>query len=241
MYLLNQDNLTGAKDDKSSHSLGFITENAWVLYTVIAVIILFSLIVAYIIYDLCSRCRESRDQQIIDGGPPATPNHQYSYTFTIRVDEASPSFDTKQTMIKLDLLDVHNQYLTSLAIPSFIFKFKTPTNSEIYVNPQQQVGPYNNNLAFKSITTLLDTWSNTVKSDVIRFYLMRRHPLNNFASIRITHDCYRANAHITIKYITIKEDSTQQEVKVDFHNKQIRAIHPCPPSALQVFHAERPT
>lgn len=212
------------------------TENSWILFTVVGASVLIVLIAIIALYDLYSRCREyNRNQQICDGGPPASPDHQYSYKIEIRVEEASPSFDTKQSVIKMDLLDHQNQYITSLAIPSFVFKFKADqTGSQPLLQLNQAPPCSSDALAYKSMSAFYDTWSKKPKSNPLTFNLIRRNPLHNLASIRLTHDCYNANAHITFQYIII------DGVKIDLQNKPIQAIHPCPPSGLQVFHAVFP-
>lgn len=231
------------------------SQNSWFIYTVIGASILLTAIFIAIIYDICYRCYEFREQQIFDGGPPASPGHQYTYTFGIQVDDASLSFDTKQTVIKIDLLDIRNQYLTSVAVPCFVFKFKqnnvkssdslpgypTPftNNNNINNNNNNNSSKNKNQLNYKSLSLYQESWGNVPKASVIIFHLTRRYPLKDFASIRITHDCFKLNAYITFKYLVIRDDLSKQSAKVELSGKQIFAVHPCPPSGTQVYGAFR--
>lgn len=235
-------------------------KNAWILYTAVAAIVLIVLIVAILLYDLFSRCCQRRDQVINDSGPPVSPTHQHSYTITLRVDEASAAFETKTTILKMDLLDSCNQYLTSIAIPCFVLKFKTiePTKHELKslvtaaqhgeTLPPQQVQQLhqfqqlhhqlevNKNLPYyKSLSGLHDTWSNTTPSSAITFRLVRRMPLIDFYSVRVSHDCYNIDAFIRLKNLSIKEDNSGLVAKISFTGKDIRAHHPCPPSGLNIY------
>lgn len=216
----------------------FSSDNGWVFYTAIAALVLLLLIVIVIIYDLCCRCIEARNQRISDGGPPSSPAHQHSFTFKIRVDEASPTFDIRDSIIRLELLDNLNQYLTSLAIPCFLFKFKTDQwveNRSIYPNPPIAI----KSPAFKSMSTFHETWANTTRGNQITFHLVRRNPLTNLSFIRISHDCFQPETYITFKFITVRDDATGQMYRAVLQNKPIRAIHPCPPTGLQVFSVEK--
>lgn len=114
MYLAND-------EVKKAH--GGSSQPDWVWGTAIGSGILVGLIVSIVLYDLCCRIKESRMQQVNDGGPPSSPSHECFYTVGIKVDEASPSFDTKQSMLRIDMLDNLNRYLTTLAVPCFLFKF----------------------------------------------------------------------------------------------------------------------
>lgn len=244
MYLLesNSNATKLALDSTSSINSIWSPQNAWILYTVIGASILLTLIGIAIIFDICYRCYEFKEQQILDGGPPASPGHQYTYTFGIQVDEASVSFDTKQTIIKLDLLDAKNQYLTSVAIPCFLFKFKqnnqkSNESSPGYPTPFTNINK--NKLNYKSLTAIQENWNNTPRGSSIVFHLIRRNPLKDFASIRISHDCFKVNAYITLKHVLIRDDLSKQSARVDLVGKQIFAIHPCPPSGAQVYGAYR--
>lgn len=211
-------------------------DSHWLIYTIVGASLLILLIALVILYDLWSRYREIREQHISDGGPPTTPGHTCGYFFSIKVDEASQNFEAKRSVVRLELLDHQNQYLTSIAIPCFLFKLKSPgqkTNDSIgkmfnnYPNP---IEPSN-----KSTTNLQQVWSSTPKSNLITFYLVRRHPLIRLSSVRISHDCYTQGSYISFKYVTIRDEATFQCVKAELVGQTIKAPHPCPPSGYQVF------
>lgn len=235
-------------------------KNAWILYTAIAAFVLILLILFVLLYDLCSRCCDQKDQVINDGGPPVSPSSQNTYTITIRVDEASSTFDAKSSILRIDLLDSQNQYMTNLAIPCFVFKLKSIAQAspesppsqpsprlpahqlhqlQQYQQVQHQTGSIKSVITnHKSLSGLYETWSNTTASDVISFKLVRRMPLVDFASIRLTHDCYLKDAYLTFRYITIRDDLSNVTAKIDLQEKNIYAPHPCPASGLQVFSIE---
>lgn len=201
--------------------------SGWILVTVIVASIILTIITIVILYDLYKRCRQLREHTVYDGGAPASPGHQHSYTFSIKVDEASKLFNRKTSTIMLDLLDNNNHFLTRLAIPSKAFKFNTATRTTS-TSPSIR----------KSVNKLVD-WNLFKRTDTVTFYLLRRNPLKNFNSIRIMHDCYDCDAQITFKYIIIRDDNNKQSSRVNLANQPIRAIHPCPPSGMQVFQAVR--
>jgi len=215
------------------------TENAWILYTIIGACVLISFIALVILYDLCYRYREHRDQQVFDGGPPSTPGHHFSYTVAIKAEDVSAPFDTQQSIIKLDLIDSQNRYLTSVAVPCFIFKFSNANSRKFMPRPNGQQVETRPLMAYKSMSALIETWSSTTRSNLVTFYIVRRNPLQNFSSVRVSHDCYLDGAKLNLKYIIIRDDRTQQCAKIDLQNKPISAYHPCPPSGFQVFSAER--
>lgn len=215
----------------------------WILYTVVGASVLLALIFLVIIYDLFQRCYEFREQQILDGSQPISPGHQpYSYTFAIRVEEASSVYDTKLTVIKMDLLDSQNQYLTTVAIPSFVFRFKQVVGKSVESlpgYPLNSVFATRNNMSLKSYDVIKQTWSNTPRASIVVFHLIRRNPLKDFAAIRITHDCYKPNGFITLQYVIIRDDATKQSARVDLQGTRIYAAHPCPAGSYQVFPASK--
>lgn len=230
-------------------------DDGWIFYTVIAACVLIILIILVVLYDLCVRCRNYQGhQEILDGGAPISPGHQYSYSMTICLEEASPSFDPRQSVIKMDLLDHMNQYITSIVVPCFVFKLKnmvpgqksltshdlSPLPSKLAAGQQQadQAASRPNWLNTKSMAALVETWANTPKSSIVSFTLIKRNPLTNLTSIRVSHDCYKPNALLLIKYIQLKDDQTLQRARADLADKPIRAVHPCPPSGVQVFKLE---
>lgn len=214
---------------------------AWILFTIITASVLIGIICLVIIFELLSRIRDAKDQIIIDGGPPATPSHQIAYRIIIRADEASSSLDFKQTMIRIDFLDAQNLYLTSIAVPCFALQFKMDKESKFDPSSlPQPSGRKNPSNVYKSMSGLHENWSKTRPSNTLSFLMVRREELTNLASIRIFHDCYAPEAYFTLKYIFVKCEATGALTRFDLADKQIRSIHPCPPSGLQVFHCERP-
>lgn len=225
-----------------------VDKKNWVFYTVIGASALITLIIIIVLYDLCCRFRESKNQQILDGGPPATPNHQYTYKIGIRSDSASPSFDTKQSIIRLDMLDNQNRYITSVAVPCFLFDFEPYYGSKGEQQQQQETEQpkqdqivKNDVPAIKSMTAIREIWAHTAQGNLVTFNLVRRQPLRNLTSIRITHDCYAPKAQIILRYVIIHDGSTKYNARVNLHKTPIRANHPCPPSGFQVFPVERIT
>lgn len=224
-------------------------ETNWIFYAEIGACLLLGLIVIVILISVCCRwCRERREQEVSDGGAPPSPGHNHTYVIEIRADEASPTFDVNQTIIRMELLDIEKQYLTSVAVPCFVLKFKTneekgsppsPSASKLGA-PQRPVGALSRKAQInRSMTSLMERWSNTLRSTQISFFLIKRLPMKNFGAIRVTHDCFNRNAYMTLKHVIVREDATKSIVKIDLQGKQIKAMHPCPPTGLQVFAAER--
>lgn len=294
-------------------------ENDWIIYLIIGAFIVITLVACAVLFELLSRAfRQPKELAISDGGPPATPSHQFSYTFQIKATEASHNFDAKHTVIRMDLLDNQNRFLSCLAIPSFAFKLNTriinvpstgthantpltpeqnlpsvpnvknlimhktnrktttknkkntktidtslsPTRTpstrqlpklsqakSVHQTPTEQRSDHNStgsNAAtsnetskYKSLTNLHSIWQNVPKQSTISFYLIRRNPLYNFSSVRLSHDCFNEGSYIRVKHIKIRDDVLLQvaRIKLDKHQK-IYATHPCPPSGYQVFNAE---
>lgn len=211
---------------------------AWVLFTIITASVLIGIICLVIIFELLSRLRDAKDQIVIDGGPPATPTHQLNYKVVIAAGDASPTLDTKQSVIRIEFLDSQNLYLTSLAVPCFILKFKVDFDkNQGDLQLPQPVGRKHPSTVYKSMTNLHESWSKTHPSDVVSFLLVRRDELANLASIRIFHDCFTPDAYLTLKYIYIKCESSGSITRFDLADKPIKSVHPCPPSSVQVFHA----
>lgn len=119
-----------ADDEVKKPYSGGSSQPDWVWGTAVGSAILVGLIMSIVVYDLCCRIREGRIQQVSDGGPPSSPTHECFYTVGIRVDEASPSFDARQSMLRIDMLDNLNRYLTTLAVPCFLFKFNQKESKE---------------------------------------------------------------------------------------------------------------
>lgn len=275
--------LLAPQEEVSAESLD---KTNWIYYTLIGAASLISLILLIVIYDLCCRCRESRARQIADGGPPATPTHQHLYRITIRADEASSGFDTRGSVLKLELLDAQNRYITSLAVPCFLLAFKqrpaggqsseslsrarsvSGSKRPCYQQQQQQQqygqasrasqassssaasgstqpatgsgsGAAARLEAPKSLTLLHEAWPATARRSVVSFQLIRREQLKNLSSVRISHDCYGPNNFITLRYLIVHDEEGPYLGRAKLRQHKIRAVHPCPPSGLQVYPVER--
>lgn len=219
----------------------------YVTYTIIISSFLVALIVFILLYDIWRRYRDMKHLQVIDGGPPATPSTQSNYTITVQVEEISATFDPKQTILRFELLNDRYHYLTSLAIPCFVFKFKTSsvrsqdTTTSIELTQQPHLGDQLQGRKQKSLSYYHEVWSPTSKSRTIHFNLVRRHPLHNLCYLRVNHDCYYSQAHLTLRQFSIKDDIGGQVAQFDVRGKQIFALHPCPPSSAQVFTLESST
>lgn len=214
------------------------SDGSWITYTIVAVSSIVALIALILIYDICSRYRELRGQFIYDGGPPASPDHQSTYLFTIQCESASPNFDTKTALIKIDLLDNSNYYLTTITVPTFVFRFKpiSPNEKrpvEIRMNIVNEPGSMP-----KAMNEIYETWSNTTQSQTISFRLIRRDPLVRIGAIRIYHDCFNQESYFTLKQVIICDEATKHKVRVNLSNRPLKALNPCPPSRYQVFPAE---
>lgn len=238
-------------------------DDSWIVYTVIAATILILIIVLVILYDLCNRWRTlvHNEQEIVDGGPPLTPTHCHRYSVSIYIDAASPSFDQEHSMIRIELLDQLNQYITSFVIPASVCAFNTdqakmkpatpngtksvsapdPEDPFNYNNPHKQSSssPFSTT-QIKSMTAINEQWKDTAKSNVIKFTLIRRSPIINLSYIRIIHDCFKTNAHITLKSILVRDESKRQVTRFELKGKQLRGVHPCPPTGAQVYRSEPP-
>lgn len=248
------------QDSDQTSILSSADTNTWILYTSIAAAILIFLIIAILLYDLCSRCCKHKEQVISDGGPPASPSHLNSYSVTLRVNEASLNFDSKTTVLRLELLNSLNQFLTSVAIPCFILKFKTPNQDTLkldldvqqdekafHTQQFRQLQQYQNMLlqsdidnghldkCFKSLSGLHEIWSNTVPSSTITFKLICRMPLRDFSSVRVSHDCYNPGAFVSLRCLSVKEDMSGMVAQVSFRDRSISAYHPCPASGSNVY------
>lgn len=214
---------------------------AWVLFTIITASVLIGIVCLVIIFELLNRLRDAKDQIIVDGGPPATPTHQLNYRVIVAAGEASPTLDTKQSVIRIEFLDSQNLYLTSIAVPCFVLKFKVNYDrNQADIQLPQPSGRKHPSTVYKSMTALHDVWSKTNPSDTLSFLLVRREELTNLAAVRIFHDCYTPDTYLTLRYIFVKCEATGAITRFDLTDKQIRSIHPCPPSGVQVFRSERP-
>lgn len=214
-------------------------DSSWILYTIILVSILVSLIALILIYDICTRYHELKGQFIHDGGPPSSPDHQSLYLVTIQAETMSANFDTRRSLIKIDLMDIDNRYLTTIVVPVFKLKFKSDTSDgkqrsdEYPLNDRTEIsGP------ILPLVDVYETWSNTTPAQSISFHLIRRNPLVKLAAARIYHDCYQPDAYITLKHIIIQDEASKQKAKVNLSGKPIKSTTPCPPSKLQVFTTE---
>lgn len=213
------------------------SKTVWIYWTIVGASILLALILSIALYDLICRCRERfKSQQIVDGGPPASPAHNFLYTVGCHADQASPSFDTQLSIIRIELLDNLNRYITSIAIPCFLLKFKQ-VNSQTKV-PEEKTKPLHP-MHIKSLSILHETWAGTEPGERVTFQMSRRQALMNVTSARVSHDCYIANATITLKYIVLYDQSARIYFMIHLKNIQLRSIHPCPPSGLQVFPVEK--
>lgn len=221
----------------------FNGEPPWKVYTLIACAALGILLILYVACDLYKRYNNYKDNiMVADGGPPASATHHHTYTITICADMASPNFDLKDSIIRVEILDQRNQYLTSFVVPAFVFKFQEYPQ---YEDPQPGPSsgptpePARPRYVVKSLSFIRDNWAKASQSSELKFTLVRRLPLKDIAAVRINHDCYNANALVILKSIVIKDDLTPLCFKVDLKNKPLRAMHPtCPPTGLQVFKAE---
>lgn len=222
-----------------SHATAGSRDSSWILYTIILVSILVSLIALILIYDICTRYRELKGQFIHDGGPPSSPDHQSSYLVTIQAESISANFDTRRSVIKVDLMDMDNRYLTGFVVPVFKLKFKSDgsdgkqRSDEYPLNDKTEIsGPT------PPLVDVYENWSNTTPAQSISFHLIRRNPLVKLASIRICHDCYQPDAYLTLKHMIIQDEASKQKAKVNLSGKPIKATTPCPPSKYQVYSAE---
>ena len=209
-------------------------EKEWITYTIIGASILLALLAMVVLYDLCRRFLDccKPEHVIYDGGLPATPGHQNSYSFSLRVDYASPTFDTKLSNLRLDLLDSKNQYLTNIVIPCFVFRFRS--SGEKLDENSHQMSPFS---SIKSVNSFVNSWSATRRSDLIKFRLIKNSALKNFSAIRCTHDCFKQDAFMTLRNIVVRDEQLRKSISFDLSGKPIYGGHPCPPSGWQVFMA----
>lgn len=217
-------------------------ENSWIVYTVIVITLIVVIVVVILIYDLCYRWKELRGIYISDGGPPASPKHQSSYLVTVKADSVSQAFDTKNTLIRVELLDHQNHFLTSFTFPTSILKFRSseyPSNQsknlDLTSSPSRESGPATD----LKDTEAYDNWLGVAQSNIITFHLVRRYPLVRMSSVRLSHNCFTKDAFIILKHIIICDESTKQKVKVNLSNIPLAAGAPCPPSKFQVFNVEK--
>lgn len=211
-------------------------KSTWIFWTIVGATLLVLLIFSIAIYDLICRCREKyKTQQIEDGGPPASPSHCFMYTVGCHADWASPSFDNQLAIIRVELLDCLNRYITSIAIPCFLLKFRQDTSKTKSPEPKPKLHP----MHIKSLSILHEQWAGTNPGELVTFQLSRRQALMNVASARVTHDCYAADAVMTLKYIVLYDQSAKVNFMINLKNAQLKAIHPCPPTGLQVFPVEK--
>lgn len=208
--------------------------SSWITFVIICASIIVILVVGYIVYDLCVRFKKLKDLAILDGGPQPSPGHQSYYHITIVVDNCSPSFDTRLSAIKFDLLDYRNHYLTTFIVPSFVFKYKISSKLLRATNNLNAMNPLSNS-TFIAIPESLEIWSNNSAARKISFFLVRRNPLIRCSRVRVSHDCFVPDASISFKSLTIVDQQTKERIRSDLCNKHIYARHPCPPSGFQVF------
>lgn len=232
--------ISGTLDDKDYKTP---KDPAWALYTGIAAAALGLTVVFFVLLDLYKRYFSLRENILIpDGGPPASGGHHHTYTITVRADMASPTFDIKDSIIRIEVLDKRNQYLTSFVVPAFVLKFQEyPQYEDPQPGPSSGATPEpaRPRYVIKALSFIRDYWAKASQTSELKFTLIRRMPLNDIAAVRINHDCYNPNALVILKCIVIKDDLRPLCYKVDLTGKLLRAMHPtCPPTGLQVFKAE---
>lgn len=210
---------------------------AWVYWTIGIAIFILALAVGITLYEVISRFRERlKNQYLTDGGPPATPTHSCTYHVGIRAERASPSFDHQRSVLKVELLDSYNRYITSIAVPCFLFKFKLD-EGPMPEKPTKSLHP----VFVKTMTVLQEQWATTDPNELISWQFTRRRPLTDIASARVLHDCYNKDAYIVFKYIVFYDPLADVNFMVQVKEQQIRGVHPCPPSSVQVFPVEKLT
>jgi hypothetical protein len=212
-------------------------DNSWIYWTVVCMSAVVGCITAFVLYECICRVKDRLStQQIYDGGPPATPTHSFTYTVGVRADKASPSFDTQISVIKIELLDRFNRYVTTVAVPCFLFKFKEGEGPPAE-KPDKPVHP----VFIRTMTVLQEQWSSTRQSELVTFQFTRRKPLTDIASARIGHDCFAKEAYITLKYIAFHDPLADIHFMINLKDQRIKATHPCPPSMTQVFSVDKLT
>lgn len=213
---------------------------SWVYWTIVTVTLIVAFAIGIFIYELICRMKDKMKSQIIfDGGPPATPTHSFSYTVGVRAERASPSFDPQLSVLKIELLDRFNRYVTSVAVPCFLFKLRVDEAASI---PSEKSGQSTTHPMYvKTMTILQEQWASTDQNQLIAFQLVRRRPLTDVASARILHDCYAKDAYITFNYIVFHDHLADVVFRINLKDQPIRAVHPCPPTATQVFPVEKLT
>jgi hypothetical protein len=211
--------------------------STWVYWTIVSVSIVLGSLIAATLYELICRFKEKlKSQTVTDGGPPATPTHNFSYVVGVRGDRCSPSMDTQISVIKVELLDRFNRYITSVAVPCFLLKLKVDDGP-----PPNKGSKPTHPVYIKTMTVLQEQWAPTEQAELITFQLIMRRPLTDVASARILHDCYLNDAYIVLKYIVFHDPLANVDFMIRLKDQLIRGVHPCPPSSTQVFPVEKLT
>jgi hypothetical protein len=230
-----ENNLTRTEVSAAKDANAIEDKTTWVYWTIICVSIILAFAIAISLYELICRFR---DKLIFDGGPPATPTHTFSYIVGVKSDRASSSFDPQVSVLKVELLDRFNRYVTSIAVPCFLLKFKVIDDGPPPEKSAQKMVPP---VFIKTMTVLQEQWAPTSRAELINFQLVRRRPLTDVASARILHDCFNRDAFIMLKYIVFHDPLANINFMINLKEQQIKAIHPCPPTCSQVFPVEKLT
>ena len=246
------------------------TESSWLFWAVLGAAICVSIAILVIVWDIFCRCRDTAVQNVFDGGPPSSPGNQFFYTVGIKADEAAANLDTKLTVLKFELLDNWNRYLSTISVPAYLLKFRQDPESSVSASPTGAQSESKNGLGgstkpagllqkskevllelrprrsanelgkYKSMSDLRETWSNSASNNsLLTFQLVRRTPLTNLASVRVTHDCYERGATMRLKYLALYDNIKKEYLRADFTNRVLVALHPCPSTRQQVFKIER--
>lgn len=209
----------------------------YVFWIVIILIVVLLVGVSASIWEIFFRHREpkTKHQQIPDGGPPATPTHRFAYIVGVKADKASPCFDDQISVIKVELLDRLNRYVTGIVVPCFLLKFAISDGPQ----PETTAKPHPANV--RSMTVVKEDWNKTTPGELITWQLVRRRPLMDVAKARITHDCYAKGAFVSLKFIVFYDPQAAITFMINLRDQQLQAIHPCPPSGAQLFPVEKLT
>lgn len=228
MFLELKANATKPKEEGSQ---------AWVYWVASILTIVTVFIIVISVWEIINRYRARlRNQKLMDGGPPATPSHSFSYMVGVHAERCSPSLDRDITVVKVELLDRLNRYITSVAVPVFLFKLKVDEGPP----PDPSTKP-THAVYIKTMTVLKEKWATTERDELITFSLTRRRPLTDVTAARILHDCYLENAYIVFKFIVFHDHAADVDFIIRCKDQQIRGIHPCPPTNVQVFPVEKLT
>lgn len=244
---INQVNPNSTHLHKETQSIptyfGLDESSFWLIFFFISVILLLVTIGLVLAFECCCcRCayqRKARELHVYDGGPIPTPDHLSTYEVTIVAEECSPTF--RKSAIKFDLLDIHYRYITSFVIPSSALKFRIMSKI-IELNQlefaQMKIATKLASIRFEPMPETNELWINTHPASTVKFRLIRRNAIQNCAHVRISHDCFLPMATVSFKSLTLVDDRTSLKYHVDLSGKSISALHPCPPSGINLFQFE---